>query len=204
MHGASGGDDDVAAEMMEPREIPEGGAVDSRNRFEGTRDGLAKGVGGPEGGGEEVVDVVRGVLPDHGDLLPDDVSLQLDLVLGEGGVPYHVGEGLDEGGHEFGLALRFVNGVIFGSASVRLPAAGLDGKREFFRGARCGALERHVLGKVREPRGNAARFIPRAGRDVDGQRGALGIRQARMGKPRTAGEIVGGVGGGHGRRVARE
>lgn len=147
--------------------------------------------------------MIRGVLSDHGDFLAYDVAFQIDFVFGESGVPDHIGEDFDEDGHQFRLALGFVNGVVFGGAGIGLAAAGFDGEGEFFRGAGRGALEGHVLRKVREACGDVSRFIAGADRDVDGERGALGFREMRVGEAGAAGEIVGGVGGWHERYAKR-
>ena len=112
-------------------------------------------------------------------------------------MPDHVCENFNEDGHQFRLALSFVNRVVFRGARIRLSTTGLDGEGEFLGGAGLGAFKGHVLGEMREACGDVPCFIAGADRDVNGERGALGFREMGVGKAWAGWEIVGGVGGRH-------
>ena len=104
----------------------------------------------PEALREELVDQIVGGVLDHLDLFDDDLLLALDVVGRERRVEHDVRQDVDGERQVLVEHLDVVARVLLGRKRVELPADRVDGLRDVLGAARLGALEEHVLDKVRD------------------------------------------------------
>ena len=113
-------------------------------------------------------DVVRRVVG-LADLLQDHCALTLELLWIEGGVLQDVREDIESERHIFLQYLRVISGALAGGVGVEVTANRLDLFGDIAGAAPFGALEGHVLEKMRGAV-DGRRFVPCADIDPDAER----------------------------------
>jgi hypothetical protein len=102
----------------------------------------------PRGFADEVIEVLRGLVVHHRDLLADDLFLGIDLGGVEKGIAVKIGEHFKEAAEFLRGPLHLVGGVILDREAIDGGAKALDVTRDLLCGALLGALEEHVLDEV--------------------------------------------------------
>ena len=106
---------------------------------------------GPEAFGEQLMDeVVRRIL-DHLDLFDDHLLLALDIIRTQRRTHHDVGQHVDGQRKMFVKHLQVVTRVFLGGKRVHLPTDRVDRLGNVLGAASRGALEEHVLDKMRDP-----------------------------------------------------
>ena len=170
MLDVAGGRDDAVARVVSAQVAGQQVVgIDGRDGLGGAQDRVAVGMRGPECAGVQLEDqIVRRVLH-AADLLEDHVPLEVEVALPEQRAAHQVGQHIDRdrqvGVEDVGLE----GGVIAGREGVEGPAAGLELEGDLIWRAPLGALEDHVLEKVRNPH-PLRRLVHARGADPDPER----------------------------------
>ena len=109
------------------------------------------------------------------DLLHDHALLALELGLVEGGLGENVGEDIERETDVFAEHAREVARRLVAGRRIEIAADGLDLLGDLARVAALGALERHVLQKMRDAVLGGL-LVARAGADPDADRCRLQLR----------------------------
>jgi hypothetical protein len=147
---AGGGKDHVAG--LEPllEEADQGVLLEATDGLAGAEDGLAERVAFPEILHEDFVDEGVGTVLVHLDFLEDDAALAGNFFRGENRIEDEVGENIESGRDVLVEHLDVEADGFFAGEGVEIAADGVDFAGDALRGARLGALEDHVLDKVRD------------------------------------------------------
>jgi hypothetical protein len=143
-------DDQVGRRVGVAEIVPQPRAREPLHRLLRAENRTSERVVLPEVLGEHLVNQVVGRVLDHLDLFEDDLLLALDIVLAERRTHDDVGE--DVYGQRQVLVEHFdvIAGVFLGGEGIHLAADGVDGLGDVLRAAGGGALEEHVLDKMRD------------------------------------------------------
>ncbi len=143
--------------------------IESPDRILRAQDRLAQRMALEEILGEDLVYEVVGIVLVHLDLFQNHAALAGDLLAVEDGMQDHIAENVD--GYRQMFIQHFnveADGFLAGEG-VHVAADGIHLARNVFGGAVAGALEDHVLDKVRDAVDQRV-FVPRAGLDPDAHR----------------------------------
>ena len=117
----------------------------------------------PEALREQLVDQIVGGVLDHLDLFEDHLLLALDVLGVKGRVEHEVRQHVESRRQMLVEHLDVVARVLLRGEGVQVPAEAVDLLRDVLGAARRGALEEHVLHKVRDA-AVLLGFVPRATR----------------------------------------
>ena len=180
--------------MLAVAEGEQGRAVDAGDAFLAAGDRFADRMGRPEGGGNQVADVVGRALAVHHDFLADDFALEGDLAFREDRTPDEVGQHVGQQRQRVRVAAGLIGDDVLRGAGVERGAHVFGFQADRTGVAALGALEDHVLDEVRQT-GLAGGIVAAAGGQVDRQRRALRLRQGGDREAEAAGQGEGLVAG---------
>jgi len=101
--------------------------------------------------GEQLLRIMRGLVPVHQDLLPDDVPFAFDLLLREDRIQKHIAEDICHHRQLFGPGLRIKTSMIFGREGIDKSAQALNFFGDVLGRPALGAFEQEMLQEMRDP-----------------------------------------------------
>ena len=172
---AGGADDHLVADVVAFHVVADGVGRKRLHRVDGAQNAAADRLRRKRGFLEQIEDVIVGIVAGRANLLDDDLLLAVELGLVEQRILEDVGEDVAGERHVLLEDAGEVAGVFHRGRRVEVAADIFDGCGDIERGARFGALERHVLEDMR----NAVLgfgFAARTGLYPDAERSAFEMR----------------------------